>query len=99
MIALHNMLGRANHRDVLKHEQLFDYVTCLPWHTTGQVFTKSQAFVKMIQNAPDIQLEAPSLLNIAKATVAKHYCGLRLVIQMSVPELFAKIYDSYYSYR
>ena len=35
IIALHILLARDFHRDVLIREGLMDYITCMPWYTTG----------------------------------------------------------------
>ena len=87
IIALHIMLGRKVHRDVLIREGLMDYITCMPWYTTGAAEQRARALVRMVQQAPDVELQPPSLLNIAKACVAKNFCGLQTVVHLSVPEI------------
>ena len=90
-VALENMLGCEHHREVLKHENLLDYITCLPWHTAGVLHERVKGLVKMIQQVPDVQLQPPSLLNMTKAVVARCYCGLEKVLQLGVPELLAEL--------
>ena len=87
IIALHSMLDREIHRDVLIREGLVDYITCMPWYTTGAAEQRARALVRMVQQAPDVDLQPPSLLNIAKAYVAKNFCGLQTVVHLSVPEI------------
>ena len=82
-----SLLTRKNNYEVLIKEDLLDYVTCLPWHTSGSVQQRAKELVTMIQQASDVSIQPPSLLNITKATVAKYYCGLDKILQLSVPEL------------
>ena len=85
IIALHIMLGKEFHRDVLIREGLMDYITCMPWYTTGAAEQRPRALVRMVQQAPDVDLQPPSLLNIAKAFMSKN--GLQTVVHLSVPEI------------
>ena len=87
IIALHIMLDRKVHRDVLIREGLVDYITCMPWYTTGAAEQRARALMRMVQQAPDVDLQPPSLLNMAKACVAKNFCGLQTVVHLSVPEI------------
>ena len=87
IIALHIMLDRKVHRNVLIREGLMDYITCMPWYTTGAAEQRARALMRMVQQAPDVDLQPPSLLNIAKACVAKNFCGLQTVVHFSVPEI------------
>ena len=82
-----SLLTRKNNHDVLIKEDLLDYVTCLPWHTSGSVQQRAKELVTMIQLTTDVNIQPPSLLNMTKATVAKYYCGLDKVLELSVPEL------------
>ena len=91
IIALHSMLDRDIHRDVLVREGLVDFLTCMPWYTTGPAEERARALVRMVQQAPDVELQPPSLLNMAKACVAKHFCGLPTVVQLSVPDILQHI--------
>ena len=91
IIALHSMLDREVHREVLVREGLVDFLTCMPWYTTGPAEERARALVRMVQQAPDMKLQPPSLLNLAKACVAKHYCGLPTVVQLSVPDILQKV--------
>ena len=78
------MLDREVHRDVLIREGLMDYITCMPWYTTGAAEQRARALVRMVQQAPDVDLQPPSLLNIAKAFMSKI---LQTVVHLSVPEI------------
>ena len=79
------MLAREVHRDVLIREGLIDYITCMPWYTTGAAEQRARALVRMVQQAPDVDLQPPSLLNMAKAFLSKN--GLQTVVHLSVPEI------------
>ena len=91
MIALQVMLGREHHRDILLKEGILDFVTCMPWYVSGPAKERAKAVVVMIQQAPDVELQPPSLLNIAKACVANHHCGLPAVVQLTVSDLVQHI--------
>ena len=82
-----SLLTRKNNYEVLIKEDLLDYVTCLPWHTSGSVQQRAKELVTMIQLTTDVNIQPPSLLNMTKATVAKCYCELDKVLELSVPEL------------
>ena len=86
LIVVSLLTGKNNH-DVLIKEDLLDYVTCLPWHTSGSVQQRAKELVTMIPLTTDVNIQPPSLLNMTKATVAKYYCGLDKVLELSVPEL------------
>ena len=82
-----SLLTKQNDLKVLIKEDLLDYVTCLPWHTSGSVQQRAKELVTTLQQATDVNIQPPSLLNMTKATVAKLYCGLDKVLEHSVPEL------------
>ena len=92
IIVLHKMLNNHVNRKVLVREGLVDYLTCMPWYTTGDAQQKSRALVEMVQQSQDVDLQPPSLLNMAKACVAKNYCGLEAVVQLYVPDIIEQIY-------
>ena len=85
IVALHIMLGKEFHCDVLIREGLMDYITCMPWYTTGAAEQRARALLRMVQQAPDVDLRPPSLLNMAKAFMSKN--GLQTVVHLSVPEI------------
>ena len=89
--SLHIILSSQNHREVLVQEGLLDYVISLPWHTSGSVQQRAEELVAMIQQASDVNVQPPSLLNMTKATVTKYYCGMDKVLELSVPELVWEI--------
>ena len=73
---------------MLIREGLMDYITCMPWYTTGAAEQRARALVRMVQQAPDVDLQPPSLLNIAKAFISKN--GLQTVVHLSVPEILQR---------
>ena len=82
-----SLITKQNDLKVLIKEDLLDYVICLPWHTSGSVQQRAKELVTTLQQATDVNIQPPSLLNMTKATVAKLYCGLDKVLEHSVPEL------------
>ena len=89
-----SLLTRKNDYKVLIKEDLLDYVTCLPWHTSGSVQERAKELVTTFKQATDVNIQPPSLLNMTKATVAKLYCGLDNVLEHSVPELVWELLNS-----
>lgn len=91
ILTLENTMGREHHRQVLMKEGLVDFVTCLPWHTTGPAHQRAFRLARMIHQAPEVNLQPPSLLNITRATVAKEFCGLRKVLNLSLSDLISEL--------
>ena len=91
IFSLQNMLGRENHRQVLKREGLVDYVTCMPFYVAETFKPRARELVQMLASSGDLQVQAPTLVNLVKAKLAKMCFGLEGVLTMSVAELFSKI--------
>ena len=91
IISLHIMLAKEVHRDLLIREGLMDYITCMPWYTSGAAEQRARALVRMVQQTPDVDLQPPSLLNMTKAVLSKNYCGLQTVVHLSVPEILQNV--------
>ena len=86
------ILRRKGHTSVLVDEGLLDFVMCLPWCSEGEVCTRAKELVDMLRWEPEIDYQPPTLVNMCKAAVAVHYCGLETVMSLSVPELACKIF-------
>ena len=91
ILTLENTMGQEFHRRVLAREGLIDFVTCLPWHTTEHAQQRAFQLLRIIQQAPEVHLQPPSLLNITRATVAKEFCGLRKVLTLSLSDLISEL--------
>ena len=91
IFSLQNMLGRENHRQVLKREGLVDYVTCMPFYVAETLKPRARELVQMLASSGDLQVQVPTLVNLVKAKLAKMCFGLEGVLTMSVAELFSKI--------
>ena len=91
IFSLQNMLGRENHRQVLKREGLVDYVTCMPFYVAETLKPRARELVQMLASSGDLQVQAPTLVNLVKAKLAKMCFGLEGVLTMSVAELFSKV--------
>ena len=78
---LENSLGRDVHLKVLLKEGLLDYVMCLPAVLPGECQSKAMSLVNEV--GKHIQLQPPSLCTLAKAHVAKIFCGLQPVMEMN----------------
>lgn len=91
VIALQGLMIREPHRKLLKREGLVDFFTCMPWYLTGPAKEAAKELVSMVQRAPDMDIQPPSLVNLAKGCVARHYCGLPTVVQLSVSEILQHV--------
>ena len=91
IFSLQNMLGRENHRQVLKREGLVDYITCMPFYVVAETLKpRARELVQMLASSGDLQVQVPTLLNLVKAKLAKTCFGLERVLTMSVAELVSK---------
>ena len=90
IFSLQNMLGRENHRQVLKREGLVDYVTCMPFYVAETLKPRARELVQMLASSGDLQVQVPTLINLVKAKLAKMCFGLEGVLAMSVSELISK---------
>ncbi len=81
MIKMQSSVMQKYHRDVLR---LADYVLCLPcpWYskTSVEMLEKMNGIVAQMRCYPEVDYQPLRLLNMCKAAVAVHYCGLETVI-------------------
>ena len=78
---LENTLGRRLHMEVLVKEGLLDYTICLPAVLPGECQPRARSLVNEL--GKHRQLQPPSLCTLAKAHVAKAFCGLQPVMEMN----------------
>ena len=88
LLSLQNMLGRADHREVLLKEGLEDYVVCMPTHVPLSLREQAKELVRIIGH---IALQPPRLVHLAKAKLAKMHFGMQTIIQMPVREVIAAL--------
>ncbi len=91
LLALQTMLQRDYHCAILMNEEVVDYILCLLWYSSGDVKDRAESLVKMVRDDPNVDYQPPSLVNMCKAAVAVHYCGLETVMSLSVPRLADRI--------
>ena len=93
IFSLQNMLGRPKHREVLVQESLLDYITCMPWFVPQPLKQQAKDLVAMLANFPDVNMQPPQLLSIAKASLAKSCPGLGLekVVRLSAGEIATEL--------
>ena len=77
---LENALGRGHHLEVLIKEGLLDYTTYLPAVLPGECQPRARSLVNEL--GKHRQLQPPSLCTLAKAHIAKTFCGLQPVMEM-----------------
>ena len=68
------------HLDVLVKEGLLDYTMCLPAVLPGECQPRARSLVNELGRHR--QLQPPSLCTLAKAHIAKTFCGLQPVMEM-----------------
>ena len=78
---LENALGRDVHQEVLVKEGLLDYTMCLPAVLPGECQPRARSLVNEL--GKHRQLQPPSLCTLAKAHIAKTFCGLQPVMEMN----------------
>ena len=78
---LENALGRELHLEVILKEGLLDYTLCLPGVLPGECQPRARSLVNEL--GKHRQLQPPSLCTLAKAHIAKTFCGLQPVMEMN----------------
>ena len=78
---LENTLGRQHHLEILVKEGLLDYTMCLPAVLPGECQPRARSLVNEL--GKHRQLQPPSLCTLAKAHIAKTFCGLQPVMEMN----------------
>ena len=78
---LENALGRELHLEVLLKEGLLDYTMCLPAVLPVECQPRARSLVNEL--GKHRQLQPPSLCTLAKAHIAKTFCGLQPVMEMN----------------
>ena len=93
IFSLQNMLGRTKHCEVLIQENLLDYVTCMPWFVPQPLKQQAKELVRMLANFPNVNMQPPQLLSVAKASLAKNCPGLGLekVTRLSAGEIATEL--------
>ena len=90
---LENTLGRQLHLEVLLKEGLLDYAVCLPAVLPGECQPRARSLVNEL--GKHRQLQPPSLCTLAKAHIAKIFCGLHPVMEMnSIGEFIHKYFST-----
>ena len=87
---LENSLDRDIHLEVLVKEELVDYTTCLPAVLPGECQLRARSLVNEL--GKHRQLQPPSLCTLAKAHIAKTFCGLQPVMEMNSIGEFLYLY-------
>lgn len=81
VFSLQNVLLSSDTRDILKAEGLVDYIVCMPWHLSPDTKAHMKACDLRQFLSSKMQLQPPSLVNLAKAKLAVSHCGLEKVIK------------------
>ena len=81
LYGMENALGRRYQFDFLLKEGLLDYTMCLPAVLPGECQPRARSLVNEL--GKHRQLQPPSLCTLAKAHIAKTFCGLQPVMEMN----------------
>ena len=93
LYGLESALGRDLHLEVLLKEGLLDYTMCLPAVLPGECQPRARSLVNELGRHR--QLQPPSLCTLAKAHIAKTFCGLQAVMEMnSIGEFVHKYFSA-----
>ena len=87
---LENVFDRKVHLEILIKEGLLDYTMCLPAVLPGECQPRARSLVNEL--GKHRQLQPPSLCTLAKAHVAKTFCGLQPVMEMKSIGEFLHLY-------
>ena len=90
LLSMKCMCIADNANDVIAHEGLLDFITCLPWFMPNEE-TTSDAMELMQIAQQSLQLHIPSLTNIVKAFLASHYCGLDKLLNCDIHSILNDI--------
>ena len=90
LYGLENALGREVHLEILVKEELLDYTMCLPAVLPGECQPRARSLVNEL--GKHRQLQPPSLCTLAKAHLAKIFCGLQPVMEMKSIGEFLHLY-------
>ena len=90
LYGLENALGRELHLEILVKEGLLDYTMCLPAVLPGECQPRARSLVNEL--GKHRQLQPPSLCTLAKAHIAKTFCGLQPVMEMNSIGEFLRTY-------
>ena len=82
-------------RTCLVSQGLVDYVVCLPWLMSAGSKSYERARVVVSYLSEKMVLQPPSLINIARAKLAKMHFGLRKVLEFSINELIDEYFQLY----
>lgn len=93
---LENALGREIHFQILIREGLLDYLMCLPAILPEGCKPRARSLVSKL--GKHRQLQPASLCTLAKAHIAKSFCGLDTVMEMHligefIHNCFSKVVD------
>ena len=81
-----------HHMEVLLKEGLLDYTVCLPAVLPGECQPRARSLVNEL--GKHRQLQPPSLCTLAKAHIAKTFCGLQPIMEMnSIGEFVHKYFS------
>ena len=95
LYGLEAVFGRYvdHHLEIFVKERLLDYTVCLPAVLPGECQPRARSLVNEL--GKHRQLQPPSLCTLAKAHIAKAFCGLQPVMEMnSIGEFLSKYFPA-----
>jgi len=89
---LRNSFGRRIHVNIIVKESLLDYIIPLPWILPAQYGIRAKNVVQEVAKFTSIQ--PPTLVSLAKASIAINKCGLHKLNSMdSISLLYNNLLD------
>lgn len=89
----YELLGEYEKTDLVQNG-LLDFVVCLPWVVPAGTKAYSRARAVLLYLNERMLLQPPSLINLARAKLAKMYFGLKRTLTLSVHELVHEYHNS-----
>ena len=84
-----------NAEEVIAHEDLVDYIVCVPWFLPDQESRSSAVELVNLTRRSLERLQPPSLTNIVKGFLASHYCGLEKTLKKDAHSILLEMDQNY----
>lgn len=95
LLSMKCMSVSDNAEEVIAHEDLVDYIVCVPWFLPDQESRSSAVELVNLTRRSLERLQPPSLTNIVKGFLASHYCGLEKTLKKDAHSILLEMDQNY----
>ena len=95
LLSMKCMSVAENAEEVIAHEELVDYIVCVPWFLPDQESRSSAVELVNLTRRSLGRLQPPSLTNIVKAFLASQCCGLEKTLKKDAHSVLLEM-DQHY---